>query len=116
MFWFPQTFREYLTWFWHMAHKPQPIERYQDDAYLVKQAVRAAGFGELQRAPRWSHVGRIFGLGSTFSWRLCERVGEDPDELVGGCGVCGYSMSIVDGETVCACDEVDDDERYCSRM
>lgn len=35
----------------------------------------ASGYG---RAPRWSFVGQLFGLGSTSAIALCERFGHNP--------------------------------------
>jgi hypothetical protein len=32
--------------------------------------------------PRWSAVGWLFGLGSTYATHLCRRLGLDPDEMV----------------------------------
>lgn len=32
--------------------------------------------------PRWVAVSDTFGLGSTYSWQLCQRFGLDPDEKV----------------------------------
>lgn len=81
------------------------MDIHENDAELVRRAVEYIGASSNTRAPRWSHVGRVFGVGSTSSWRLCERLGFDPDEQRGGCGICGWSYGIVDGETVCECNE-----------
>jgi hypothetical protein len=50
---------------------------------LVGRVVRSAGHGGDHPLPRWSWVGRVFGLGSTSSTRLCERFGVDPEEMLG---------------------------------
>lgn len=57
-----------------------PFETWEDDTALVRRAV--ANLGGRPR-PRWSHVARAFGLGSTFAARLCGRLGLDPDETIG---------------------------------
>lgn len=53
------------------------------DEVLLKRAAtfrtaKTLGFG----IPRWSAVMVRFGLGSTYAWQLCERLGLDPDEKV----------------------------------
>lgn len=55
---------------------------WEDDAGLVRRAV-ASRSGAPGRHPRWSHVSKIFGLGSGYSSKLCRRLGFDPDEVVG---------------------------------
>ena len=50
---------------------------------LVKRAVASAGHGEREELPRWSWVGRIFGVGSTSAAHLCRHFGFDPDETRG---------------------------------
>lgn len=58
------------------------------DDHLLKRAVQNA------RPPtvtvgqyRWVVVGKVFGLGSTFSQQLCRRFGLDPDDVVNKNGV-----------------------------
>lgn len=52
------------------------------DEDLVRRAVRypPTNTGAM---PRWSHVGAIFGIGSTSAAELCVRFGFDPDEVIG---------------------------------
>jgi hypothetical protein len=52
------------------------------DSDLLGWAVRTAGYNVDDQL--WSHVGALFGLGSTSSTALCRRFNEDPDELRGG--------------------------------
>lgn len=58
------------------------IETWQDDAALVRRAVDACR-GRHGRMARAFHLNYVFGLGSGFSRKLCERLGLDPDEVVG---------------------------------
>jgi hypothetical protein len=55
------------------------------DAKLISRAVRGAR-PRNGRVPRWSAVGEVFALGSTFSIQLCRRFGVDPDEQIGRTG------------------------------
>lgn len=52
------------------------------DSDLVERAVRGAE-RLTGRFPRWSHVGRIFSIGSGSATALCRRFDLDPDEVVG---------------------------------
>jgi NTP pyrophosphatase (non-canonical NTP hydrolase) len=62
---------------------PMPTrETWQDDAALVRRAVDACR-GRHGRMARAFHLHYVFGLGSGFSRKLCERLGLDPDEVVG---------------------------------
>lgn len=46
---------------------------------VVANTINAAS-----HAPRWVHVKRITGFGSTAAQKLCREAGFDPDENVGG--------------------------------
>lgn len=53
------------------------------DETLLRRAAtfrtpRTPGYG----TPRWSAVMDRFGLGSTYAWQLCIRLGLDPDAMV----------------------------------
>jgi hypothetical protein len=53
------------------------------DETLLRRAAtfrkpRTPGYG----VPRWSAIMDRFGLGSTYAWQLCTRLGLDPDEMV----------------------------------
>ncbi len=60
----------------------------RSDDSLLEWAVKTAGRDSQYAAPRWSHIKRIFGLGSASAVKLCRRYNQDPDELVGGCRRC----------------------------
>lgn len=47
------------------------------DARLVERAVLNAR--KRRGLPKWSAVSKAFGLGSTYSWQLCQRFGIDPE-------------------------------------
>lgn len=52
---------------------------------LLAHAVRHAGYRSCDSGrPRWSHVGDVFGLGSTSATGLCVRFGVNPFEMVDG--------------------------------
>lgn len=53
------------------------------DEELVRRAVRNAWPKDRVRVPRWSAVGEVFALGSTYSTQLCRRFDVDPNKLVG---------------------------------
>ncbi len=55
-------------------------------AELERRMVANAGSARNERAPRWIHVSRATGFGSTRAQELCRSVGFDPDEMVGGDG------------------------------
>lgn len=52
------------------------------DAELLERAVKNAHIGR-PKGVRWSHVGDVFVLGSTYASQLCVRYGLDPCEYVG---------------------------------
>lgn len=81
------------------------IPIHENDAGLIRRAIEYAGGASHGREPRWSHVGKIFGVGSTSASLLCSRLGFDPDADRGGCRECGYDYEVVDGETACGCGE-----------
>jgi hypothetical protein len=45
---------------------------------ILSNARRICG-ERFKRLPNWSLAMEIFGLGSTWAWALCERIGVDPD-------------------------------------
>lgn len=55
------------------------LEGYRD---LVRRAVHGAG-RNLPAGPRWSHVTRVFAIGSTRAAALCEEFNMDPDVFIG---------------------------------
>lgn len=50
------------------------------DSELLRRAVINAR-GRRKGMPRWAIAMETFGLGSTYAWQLCVRVGVDPDEI-----------------------------------
>jgi hypothetical protein len=62
---------------------PQP-QASAEDVRALWGVVANAGFRSPDIMPRWAHVGRATGLGSTKAQELCKRFDRDPDELVGG--------------------------------
>ena len=77
-------------------------EGQRTDDSLLFYAIEGAASSSPMRLPRWSHVGNLFGLGSTSANLLCKRFGIDPNELVGGCTTCECSESVV-----CECNAKD---------
>jgi hypothetical protein len=63
------------------SERPAP-EVCDDDAELVRRAVKYVSADGEVPMPRWSYVGRLFGLGSGSARKLCRRVGENPDEVL----------------------------------
>ncbi len=49
----------------------------------IRWGVVANTINSASRAPRWVHVKRITGFGSTAAQKLCRDAGFDPDEEVG---------------------------------
>lgn len=52
---------------------------------LLRRAVKSAldmSANKGVKHPRWTAVMSVFLLGSTYSWKLCEWAGVDPDEMV----------------------------------
>jgi len=74
----------------------------RDDESLLSFAVANAGQRSTDRAPLWSHVATLFGLGSTSATLLCVRFGLDPHKEVGGCSDCGHPQT-----TICECNAKD---------
>lgn len=72
----------------------------RDDTDLLRWAVEHAGMSSPSRAPRWSHVANLLGLGSTYAAAVCCRFNLDPDEVQGGCDYCREGQA-----TVCRCNE-----------
>lgn len=60
---------------------PRTVASIPDD-HLLKRAVELARPKTLRGEVRWHVVGKVFGLGSTFSQQLCARYGIDPDALI----------------------------------
>lgn len=75
----------------------------KSDASLMEWAVKHVGYRARDRKPRWAHVMDMFGFGSTSGHLMCRRFDVDPDEIVGGCSECKYSLGCENPD--CAGDE-----------
>lgn len=51
------------------------------DPYIILSNARRICKRRYERIPNWSLAMEIFGLGSTYAWALCHRIGVDGDGL-----------------------------------
>lgn len=60
------------------------LTRLRDELHRLRWGVAAnAGCRSTEPAPRWAHVVKMTGLGSTSAHQLCHAAGFDPEEIVG---------------------------------
>lgn len=66
-----------------------PIREITDEQ-LVRRAMMNARPTKIGKWPRFAAVMDTFGLGSTYSWELCEAHGLNPEDIVSGatCHAC----------------------------
>lgn len=55
------------------------IDDPQVSEWIVMANARRICSRRFQRLPNWALAMEAFGLGSTWAWALCERIGVDPD-------------------------------------
>lgn len=60
---------------------PQTIHAPQVSEWTILANARRICKRSFQRSPNWVLAMEAFGLGSTWAWALCERIGVDPDGL-----------------------------------
>lgn len=47
----------------------------------IMAAARDMAARQYKRLPNWAFAMELFGLGSTYAWVLCERMGINPDAM-----------------------------------
>lgn len=57
----------------------QTIDNPMVDERTIFANARRVCAQRYRRLPNWSLAMEVFGLGSTWAWALCERIGVDPD-------------------------------------
>ena len=64
------------------AEWPIPVSAELTMRTLIRNCARRAGRAKVGAKPRWSVVADLTTHGSTYSARLCEWAGLDPNEMV----------------------------------